>query len=90
MPADTRDGAGLARGAVLWVHARTQNKRRTKESKKRSRRRVIEEGIVQVGALRDQGCTNRAQSERKISVSKSMYSYVDVVVVRARFKEEEF
>ena len=23
-PADTRDGAGLARGAVLWVHTRTQ------------------------------------------------------------------
>ena len=23
-PADTRDGVALARGAVLWVHARTQ------------------------------------------------------------------
>ena len=30
--ADTRDGAGRARGAVLWVHARTRNKRR-KEKK---------------------------------------------------------
>ena len=27
-PADTRDGAGLARGAVLRVHARTPNERR--------------------------------------------------------------
>ena len=26
LPADTRDGAGLARGAVLGVHARTRNR----------------------------------------------------------------
>ena len=31
--ADTRDGAGLARGAALWVHARTQNERRIKEKR---------------------------------------------------------
>ena len=32
-PAGTRDGAGLARGAMLWVHARTQDERRKKEKK---------------------------------------------------------
>ena len=29
-PTDTRDGAALARGAVLWVHARTRNKKTKK------------------------------------------------------------
>ena len=32
-PADTRDGAGLARGTVLRVHARTRNERREKGKK---------------------------------------------------------
>ena len=32
-PADTRDGAVLARGAVLGVHVRTPNERRKKEKR---------------------------------------------------------
>ena len=32
-PADTRDGAALARGAALWVHARTQKKKKKKGKK---------------------------------------------------------
>ena len=39
-------------------------------------RQVIERGGVQVGALRGHGCTNRARSERKISVSKFIYTLV--------------
>ena len=46
-PADTRDGTVHARVAVLWVHARTRNRK----GKKVSRRQVVEGGGVQVGAL---------------------------------------
>ena len=66
--ADTRDGAGLSRGAVLGVHARTRNERRKKEERTEKTktagkvRQVIKGGGSEVGALRGQGCTNRALS----------------------------
>ena len=38
-PADTRDGAGLTRDAVLGVHTRTRNERRKKEESTESAKR---------------------------------------------------
>ena len=54
------------------IHARTPNKKRKKKEENRaSRWQVIEGGGVQVGALRGQGCTNRA-----ISVEIYIYLYL--------------
>ena len=39
-PADTRDDAGLARGAVLGVHARTRHERRKEEEKNESAKKM--------------------------------------------------
>ena len=73
-PADTRDGAGLARGAVLWVHTHAHKTTRRKKGTKGSRLQAIEAGGVQVGALRCLGCTNRSRSGKIPKVSTCLVS----------------
>ena len=60
--ANTRDGAGLSRGAVLGVHKKeecTESAKRNGENKKTAGkvRQVMNGGGFEVGALRGQGCT---------------------------------
>ena len=82
-PADTRDGAALGRGRVLWVHGRTQHKK--EEGKKGSRRQAVEGGGVRVGFLRGQGCTNRARpGERQKSAGLHIsLPYIKRFIIRS-------
>ena len=83
-PASTRDGAALARDAVLGVHApahATKEEKREKgprvpgemeKTKTRWKGSASNEGGFEVGALRVQGCTNRARSDIEIYLSGSI------------------